>query len=42
MKEKGILIKNILALMTDPDKETLYGADLLIENGKVSNLPDTG
>ena len=38
MKEKGILIKNIMALMTDPDKETLYGVDMLIENGKVSKV----
>ena len=38
MKEKGILLKNIYALMTNPAKETLNGVDLLIENGKVSKV----
>ena len=38
MMEKGILLKNIMALMTDPDKETLYGVDMLIEEGKVSKI----
>lgn len=38
MLEKGILLKNIMALMTDPDKETLYGVDMLIEEGKVSKI----
>ena len=35
MNEKGILLKNIYALMTDPSKDTLYGVDMLIKNGKV-------
>ena len=38
MQEKGILIRNIKALMTDPDKPTLYGHDVLIENGKISKV----
>lgn len=38
MKEKGILLKNIYALMTDPAKETQYGVDLLVEKGKVSKI----
>jgi len=36
MKEKAVLLKGIIALMTDPEKETLYGMDLLMENGRVS------
>ena len=35
MKEKGILLKNIYALMTDPAKEALSGVDMLIKDGKV-------
>ena len=38
MNEKGILLKNIYALMTDPAKETIYGADLLIEGNKVKKV----
>lgn len=38
MNEKGILIRDILALMTDPDKPTLHGQDILIENGKISKV----
>ena len=38
MNEKAILLKNIYALMTDPAKETIYGADLLIEGNKVKKV----
>lgn len=38
MNEKGILIRSIYALMTDPAKDTLYGVDMLIENGKVAKV----
>lgn len=38
MNEKGILIKNIRALMTSADSQNLYGADVLIENGKVKKV----
>ena len=38
MNEKGILLKNIYALMTDPAKDTIYGADLLIEGNKVKKV----
>ena len=38
MNEKGILLKNIYALMTDPAKPTQTGVDLLIEGNKVSKI----
>ena len=38
MNEKGILLKNIYALMTDPEKPTQTGVDLLIEGNKVSKI----
>ena len=38
MNEKGILLKNIYALMTDPAKPTQSGVDLLIEGNKVSKI----
>ena len=38
MKEKGILIKNIFALMTDPAKPVQSGVDLLIENNVVKKI----
>lgn len=36
MNEKGIFLKNIYTLMTDPAKPNLSGVDMIIENGKVS------
>ena len=38
MNEKGILLKNIYALMTDPAKPTVYGADILIEGNRVKKV----
>ena len=38
MKEKGILLKNIYALMTDPAKDALSGVDMLIKDGKVCKI----
>ena len=38
MNEKGILLKNIYALMTDPAKPTVYGADMLIEGNRVKKV----
>ena len=38
MKETGILIKNIYALMTDPAKPTQSAVDMLIEGNKVSRI----
>lgn len=38
MKKDSILLKNILCLMTDPDKDTMRGVDLLIEDNKVSKI----
>ena len=38
MNDKGILLKNIYALMTDPAKPTQSGVDLLIEGNKVSKI----
>ena len=38
MKEKGILLKNIYALMTDPAKPAQSGVDLLIEGNTVSRI----
>ena len=38
MNEKGILLKGIYALMTNPEKDTLYGVDMLIEDGKVKSI----
>ena len=37
MKEKGIFFKNIYALMTEPTKDTVYGADLLLAHGADAN-----
>lgn len=38
MKEKGIFIRNIYALMTNPAKETLYGVDMVIDKGCVQKI----
>ena len=38
MNEKGILLKNIYALMTDPAKPTVYGADMLIDGNRVKKV----
>ena len=38
MKEKGIFFKNIYALMTEPTKDTVYGADMIIDNGQVRKI----
>ncbi len=38
MNEKGIFLKNIYALMTNPAKETLYGYDMVIEDGTVKSI----
>ena len=38
MNEKGILLKNIYALMTDPEKPTVYGADMLIDGNRVKKV----
>ncbi|MBR6084297.1 MAG: 8-oxoguanine deaminase [Spirochaetales bacterium] len=38
MKEKGIFLKDIYALMTGSDKETLSGVDVRIDNGKVNRI----
>ena len=38
MNEKGIFLKDIYALMTGSDKETLSGVDMRIDNGKVSRI----
>ena len=38
MNERGIFLKNIYALMTNPAKETLYGVDMIIEDGKVKSI----
>lgn len=38
MNEKGIFLKDIYALMTASDKQTLSGVDMRIDNGKVSRI----
>ena len=38
MNEKGIFLKDIHALMTGADKDTLSGVDMRIDNGKVSRI----
>ena len=38
MKEKGIFLKNIYALMTGSDRPTLSGVDMRIDSGKVNRI----
>ena len=38
MNEKGIFLKDIYALMTGSDRETLSGVDVRIDNGKISRI----
>ena len=38
MNEKGIFLKDIYALMTGSDRETLSGVDMRIDNGKVNRI----
>ncbi len=38
MNEKGIILKNIYALMTDSTKPTLTGVDMLIEGGVIKKI----
>ena len=38
MNEKGIFLKDIYALMTNPDKPTLSGVDMRIDGGKVTRI----
>ena len=42
MNEHTILLKDIFCLMTNPAKETLSGADLLIEGGEVKTIAPSG
>lgn len=38
MNEKGLFLKNIYALLTDPAKETQSGVDMIIDNGVVKQI----
>ena len=38
MSANSILFKNIKALMTDPEKKTLHGVDMLVNSGKVEKI----
>ena len=38
MKEKGIILKNIYALVTDTQKPTLSGVDMIIEGGVIKTI----
>ncbi len=42
MNEHAIVLQNIFCLMTDPDKPTLSGVDLVMKNGVVSAIASRG
>ncbi len=42
LQETALLLQNIFSLMTDPAKDTLCGADMLIENGVVRKISPKG
>jgi cytosine/adenosine deaminase-related metal-dependent hydrolase len=42
MQEHALLLKNIHCLMTDPAKDALFGADLLMEGGIVQKIAPEG
>ena len=42
MQETTLLLQNIFSLMTDPAKDTLRGADMLIEHGVVKKIEPKG
>lgn len=42
MHERSIVLKNIFCLLTSVDQPMLYGADMLLEHGKVASIVPNG